>query len=221
MPEKSGDHYESLIKHLLHINENVNRCDAIIENMLDFVRHDEMEMMDADLLSLLRDALSLVKSNARAKFRNFEFSSMPSISGNVDLDEIIFARRHAPPSSTGDWILKTRPQQLLQVLLNILLNAVDATDDGGHIDLHVERRQDGFELSVKDDGTGIPPEAKDHVFDPFFTTKPVGEGTGLGLYLSHQILATLGGRISLESEVGMGTTMSVWLPRQSVGAGDA
>jgi signal transduction histidine kinase len=111
--------------------------------------------------------------------------------------------------------------QIRQVLIALLMNALDATSAGGHV--VVETRRDGEEnvsLSVTDDGVGIPPENLPKIFSPFFTTKPLGQGTGLGLAVCHGIVAAHGGEIRVESEVGRGTRFAMVLPTARKAAGD-
>jgi two-component system, NtrC family, sensor kinase len=83
---------------------------------------------------------------------------------------------------------------------------------GGRLKLLVARQGDEVAISVSDTGEGIPPETLDHIFEPFFTTRPVGQGRGLGLSVSLGIVQEHGGRISVESRVGQGSTFTVWLP---------
>jgi PAS domain S-box-containing protein len=104
-------------------------------------------------------------------------------------------------------------QRLLQVIVNLLGNARDASDDGGRIDIDTVREQGTLHIQVTDFGTGIPEEIQGQVFEPFFTTKEPGEGTGLGLSLVYSILDNLGGRVSLQSPLhnGPGTCFKVSL----------
>jgi PAS domain S-box-containing protein len=108
--------------------------------------------------------------------------------------------------------------RLGQVFLNLLLNAAQAIPDGAsaanEIRIRCLRRDRSVVVEVSDTGRGIPPELQARIFDPFFTTKPVGEGTGLGLAVCHGIVRGLGGAISVQSEVGRGSTFSVRLPTQ-------
>jgi len=116
--------------------------------------------------------------------------------------------------------IKADDGQLRQALIALLMNALDATHAGGHVD--VQTRRDGADtvvLSVADDGAGIPPENLDKIFNPFFTTKPVGQGTGLGLAICHGIVASHGGEILVDSEVGKGTRLSLVLPVSGAEAG--
>jgi two-component system NtrC family sensor kinase len=111
------------------------------------------------------------------------------------------------------------------VILNLLINAIDATPSGGHITIATilaasagpgGRR--GIEISVTDTGCGILPENLDRIFDPFFTTKDVGKGTGLGLSVSLGIVQKHGGGIRVHSRPGMGSCFTIWLPLEDKGA---
>ena len=104
-----------------------------------------------------------------------------------------------------------------QVVLNLLVNAVQAIEQnpgerGGKIGIFSRPEGDFYRLEISDDGPGIDPASMSRLFDPFFTTKPVGEGTGLGLSISHGIVTGHGGRIEVESALGVGTTFRVFLP---------
>jgi len=103
-------------------------------------------------------------------------------------------------------------QQIEQVLVNLITNAVQAMPDGGQ--LHVSLAQKGgmVSIAVQDTGTGIPAENINRIFDPFFTTKPEGEGTGLGLSVGYGIISNHHGRIEVESTPGEGTTFTILLP---------
>jgi len=111
-------------------------------------------------------------------------------------------------------------QQLRQVFLNLILNAADASSKGDRIEILVLPADDPREVSVKviDFGSGIPDDIRDQIFDPFFTTKDKGKGTGLGLSVSQGIIAKHGGRISVSSREGEGTTFTVNLPVTTISA---
>jgi signal transduction histidine kinase len=104
------------------------------------------------------------------------------------------------------------PSQLNQVFMNLLVNAAHAIEGKGVISIQTGKRDEGVFVRISDTGKGIPQENLKRIFDPFFTTKPVGKGTGLGLSLSYGIIQKHHGRIEVESEVGKGTTFTVWLP---------
>ncbi|GJE43066.1 PAS domain-containing protein [Methylobacterium soli] len=129
--------------------------------------------------------------------------------------------------ASGAWPALVDPSQLENALLNLCINARDAMPDGGRItietankwlDERAARQQDMppgqyLTLSVTDTGTGMPPEVIERVFEPFFTTKPLGEGTGLGLSMIYGFAQQSGGQVRIYSEVGKGTTVSIYLPR--------
>ena len=108
--------------------------------------------------------------------------------------------------------IRCAPQQLKQVFLNVLINAFQAIGDFGNIRLVTAAAGDGIEIRIQDDGCGIAESDIERIFDPFFTTRPVGEGTGLGLALCYQIVRNHGGSIEVESEPGVGTSVSICLP---------
>ncbi len=101
---------------------------------------------------------------------------------------------------------------LLQVLINILLNAKDASPRGSVVSVAVTAGTSEVTIAIRDHGVGIAPEHLAKVFDPFFTTKDVDKGTGLGLAISHGIIERHRGRIEVDSELGRGTTFRVMLP---------
>jgi len=104
--------------------------------------------------------------------------------------------------------------QLSQVFVNLLVNAIDAMSGGGSLRIatRLPESDDMACVEIIDTGVGIAPDILSHIFDAFFTTKPEGEGTGLGLSVSKEIVTQYGGHIEVESQPGRGTTFSVWLP---------
>ncbi len=149
-----------------------------------------------------------------------------------DLEELV--RRTVGPQievetvgKAGLWMTLVDPNQLENALLNLCINARDAMPDGGRITIetanrwldHAASRERDLEpgqyisISVTDTGSGMSSEVISRAFDPFFTTKPIGEGTGLGLSMIYGFARQSGGHVRIQSEVGMGTTMSIYLPR--------
>ena len=102
-----------------------------------------------------------------------------------------------------------------QVLINLVTNAIQASELGGKVTIGISSGQEEVQLEVADTGSGIPKENLERIFEPFFTTKPPGEGTGLGLSVSRGIIEKLGGKISVESHLGQGSTFRVTIPRQA------
>jgi signal transduction histidine kinase len=103
-------------------------------------------------------------------------------------------------------------QRLSQVLVNLCTNACDASPNGAHVDVRAHRVKSELVLEVTDYGCGMPLSVRSRAMEPFFTTKGPGEGTGLGLSLVYSILTDLGGTLDVQSEVGVGTTVTVRLP---------
>ncbi|MCB9647582.1 MAG: HAMP domain-containing protein [Deltaproteobacteria bacterium] len=176
------------------VADQADRIAKMIRGLLDFARRGNMERQPASLPRLTGEVEDLVGPVARkAKVR--------VVQAHEDLD--LSAPLHLA--------------SMRQVLTNLVINGVQAMPEGGTITLRTRAAKvDGKEwavIEVEDQGTGISPEAKAHIFDAFYTTKPEGEGTGLGLHVCARILAHHGGHIDVDSEVGRGTKMQVWLPR--------
>ena len=113
-------------------------------------------------------------------------------------------------------VILSEPALLRQLLINLINNSMDAMPEGGPITISTAPSEGGgVRLQVRDTGFGIPRENLDKIFDPFFTTKPPGKGAGLGLSISHGILQRIGGRISVDSTAGQGTTITVELPLEA------
>ncbi len=117
--------------------------------------------------------------------------------------------------STQEPRARGNDEQLRQVLLNLLINSSQSfvpPRSDGRIEVHVEKRAEEIAIRVIDNGCGIPPEHIRRVFDPFFTTKPVGHGTGMGLAISRDLVKKMGGNVTLESQLGHGTAVTIGLP---------
>jgi signal transduction histidine kinase len=104
------------------------------------------------------------------------------------------------------------PNQLKQVLLNLIMNAIEAASPTGYVDVETCLEKDVAVIQVEDTGPGMSAETCERIFDPFFTTKQTGEGTGLGLAISYEIVRDHGGEIRVISAVGAGTVVEVRLP---------
>ncbi|MDE2112075.1 MAG: HAMP domain-containing protein [Alphaproteobacteria bacterium] len=177
------------------------RCAVIIRRLLDFARDKPLEKKFADLNQIIKETTRFVERPAH--LNNIDIS--------LDLDPAL-------PEIWGD------PDQMKQVVMNLLVNAQHAIDGEGSIVIRTRRLPQpkalqagatpvpAVELSIRDTGCGISKENLGRIFDPFFTTKEVGIGTGLGLSVTHGIVEAHGGTIELESEVGKGSTFRVYLP---------
>jgi signal transduction histidine kinase len=107
------------------------------------------------------------------------------------------------------------PHQLNQVFMNLLVNAAHAIEKEGTITLRTGENENNLWIEVIDNGKGIAPEHIDKIFDPFFTTKPVGQGTGLGLSVSYNIIKKHLGEIQIDSTLGIGTRFRILLPKKN------
>jgi two-component system, NtrC family, sensor histidine kinase HydH len=173
------------------IIEESDRLDAVLSQFLDYARPYRGKLEPVDLGPVLERVVMLLRADA------------PGVTVVVERGE-----RTGPeglPTVAGD------ADQILQVLLNLTRNAVDAMEGKGRLVLRAEKVGDGVEVQVTDSGPGIPPEAREHLFVPFFTTKR--KGTGLGLAICQRILQHHQAEIRVDTEVGRGTTMSFRLRR--------
>jgi len=169
------------------------RCGDLVKNLLTFSRTSPMNPEPADLNGIIERLVRLVQHKLE----------MTSIQLQLDLDDRL------PP-------VYCDPAQIEQVLLALVMNAVDAMPRGGNLWLQTRRRSAAqAEAKVRDDGSGIAPEILPHMFEPFFTTKETGHGVGLGLAISHGIIERHNGRIEVQSEPGKGTTFTITLPLDS------
>jgi len=173
------------------ITTQANRCTTIIRGLLDFSRRRTPHTRPADVCGLVDECIGLIE-------------------GQAQFHDIEIVRRYGagiPP-------LVIDPSQMQQVFLNMIINAAEAMDGRGRLEVTValDDAHRGVEVRFADTGHGISDENLQRIFDPFFTTKEVGHGTGLGLAISYGIVQRHGGDISVCSKVGKGTTFAVRLP---------
>jgi signal transduction histidine kinase len=180
---------EKMLDLLGSVLRSADRCGGITHRLLGFAKHMQVQTETIELDQLLVEVFGFLEKEAKYRDIKVEF----------DFPE-------APPEVVSD------RGQLQQVFLNILNNAFAAVEDGGRIQIGVIEGEPGtVAVWVQDNGVGIPEEHLDHIFDPFFTTKK-GAGTGLGLSITYGIIQKLGGEISVQSRVGVGTRFIVSLP---------
>lgn len=171
------------------IRKNIKRSSKIINDLLEFSRHSNVERDHIDLQGLIDSTVSLIGKELDAK--NIEFSV----------------------NRKQRYIVQFSVDSLKQVLLNIIINAIQAMPQGGKLQVDFAETSEFTEIKISDTGVGIPEEDLPHLFSPFFTTKEVGVGTGLGLYISHIVMDREGGKIGVESEVGKGTMFTISIPK--------
>ena len=177
-----------------------------------------------ELTSLVKDGLygtgqmAEIVGNLK-DFSRLDRSKVTSFNLNEGLQSTLLLAKHLLKSVTVNKVLGDikpivcSPSQINQVFLNLVTNAAQALGDRqGTITLTTRNDGDGVAVDVADNGGGIAPEVLPRIFDPFFSTKEVGKGTGLGLSISYKIVQEHGGRIDVQSEPGVGTTVTVSLP---------
>lgn len=182
---------EFLQGQLAKVREHIQRINKIVRDLVDFSRPSSMESEHVQLNEIINSAVGLLQHDARCRDVKFELNLAP------DLPTISCV-----------------PDQIHQVMVNLLLNAVDAMKEvtRPRIIITTFREGDHIKLKVSDIGKGIKEEDQSRIFEPFFTTKEVGSGTGLGLSVSHGIINKLGGSIWVESTYGEGATFIIELP---------
>jgi two-component system, NtrC family, sensor kinase len=197
----------TLASNLDKINEHGRRADGIVRGMLEHSRGSSGERREVELNALVDEALNLAYHGARAQDQSFSVTLQRELGGSI-----------AP--------ITLAPQDVTRVLLNLLSNGFYAARERQRTEtaaafepiVKVSTRElgDAVEIMVRDNGIGIPDEIRERLFQPFFTTKPPGEGTGLGLSMSYDIITQQhGGSISVESKVGEYSEFTVRLPRSS------
>jgi len=184
-----GDLDDFSIDGLETIRDSASKANTIVTDLLKFARQSTPELQIRDMGATLESVFRLTEYLIRK--------------GNVTL---------VPDLPLTSVMATYDAQQIEQVLINLVTNAVQAMPEGGTLDVSLKEYDDNLVITMRDSGVGIPEENLVRIFDPFFTTKPEGEGTGLGLSVSYGIISRHRGLIEVESEVGIGTTFVVSLP---------
>ncbi len=175
------------------VQSQVHRITKIIRDLVDFSRPSNYQLQPTNIVNNLKEAVEIVKMAKKA--RNVKFQVRVE-------DEVP--------------LLSLVPDQISQVFINILLNGVDAMEGReGKVDIVVSKDPSHVRIALTDNGCGISEENLTKIGEPFFTTKPVGQGTGLGLWVSQGIIRSFRGDVRLKSVRGQGTTFTIILPLNS------
>ncbi|MGZ5095891.1 MAG: sensor histidine kinase [Burkholderiales bacterium] len=187
----SNEKQDEAIQCLNLIASESRRCGELVKNLLNFSRQAPMNVQPTDLNQVVKQCTMLLRHNLEI--------------GSIQLHETL---------ADGLPHLQCDPSQIEQVLLAVIVNAADAMPHGGNLWLETLLCSDARRLAItiRDDGSGIPPEVLPKIFEPFVTTKEHGHGTGLGLAVSRSIIERHSGTISVQSELGKGTTVTITLP---------
>ena len=192
LPDDDKDDYQDILK---DIREGVERVSQIVIDLRQFTREDQGLNGDADLTKVIGSAKRMVSHQVGKEIQfNLTAPSLAPIKGNGN--------------------------QLVQVFVNLFQNSIDAiherpadpAPEPGRIDISIEPMGEGWQIFLKDNGVGIPPENMQKIFDPFFTSKDVGKGMGLGLSITHQILQSHGAVVEVDSRPGAYTSFRMTFP---------
>jgi two-component system sensor histidine kinase HydH len=169
------------------IRTEVDRLEDIVSRFLSLAKETELRLEEHTVDPLLLECIRLIKQDAEAR------------------DVRITTELRA-----GDTALRLDPKQFRRAVLNVLINALEATPAGGRVRVFSRATDSACEVEVRDDGPGMARDVAEHVFDPYYTTKPTG--TGLGLSITRSIIEEHGGAVSLTSAEGQGTQVLIALP---------
>ncbi len=178
---------QDILDLLSESTDGLDRVKQIVQDLKDFARAGEAVWQESDLHKGLDSTLNVVWNEVKYKAKVLkEYGDIP--------------------------LVRCIPAQINQVFMNILVNAAHAIEGMGEITIRSGRDGDQVWISIQDNGRGMTEDVQRRIFEPFYTTKPVGKGTGLGLSLTYSIIQKHHGRIDVESQVGVGSTFTIWLP---------
>ncbi len=178
------------LEYISYILKNIERISRIVRELVDFSRPSSYKEAPSDINEIIKSAVGIIKYDRRAKNLIYQMIL------DSDLPETVLVSDH-----------------LLQVFLNILINAVDASEGyGNEIEVKSYIKKGTIRVDIADKGCGIPDERLNKIFEPFYTTKEVGKGTGLGLTVSYGFIKKLNGEIKVQSNVGSGSTFFITIP---------
>ncbi len=189
LADSGGSEAKVVANYLRMIQEEAFRCKRITEKLLDFSRCGDIQRQRTDLADLIGGVVEMVRH--MGKYRNKHIAFQPR--------ELVVA--HADE------------QEIKQVILNLVVNALDCMESGGTLRIDLRHAGGMAEMVFADDGCGMPPEVLENIFEPFYTRRKVGKGTGLGLAITHNIVSQHQGEITATSQgEGLGATFTVRLP---------
>jgi two-component system, NtrC family, sensor kinase len=188
LADENNEH-EVIRNYLRMIQTEAFRCKGITEKLLDFSRTGEVKRQPTELGELVRDVIDMVRHLDKYRNKTVEFTAADAV------------------------VVSANPQELKQVVLNLLANALDSLDATGKVRVSLRRQGREAELVFADNGCGMTAEVLEHLFEPFFTRRRCGQGTGLGLSIVYRIVADHEGTIEVQSEgLNRGSTFRVRLP---------
>jgi signal transduction histidine kinase len=165
----------------------IRRVNEIIEQFLTLSRPFQLDLRISSLEQLLKDLITLFQEEASSQSIHLQTEIHPDLR-----------------------LIKMDPERLTQAFINIMKNGMEAMHQGGILHIETHSRKDHVEVVISDSGSGIPPDQMEKIFNYYYTTKE--KGAGLGLPIAHRIIEAHGGQLKMESQVGVGTKVTVMLP---------
>jgi signal transduction histidine kinase len=192
MLEESHADYNTIRSYLRMIQDEAFRCKEITGKLLDFSRMGDVKRQPTELRELVQGVIDVLSHVGKYQSKRIELRPGDPVTASVNAQEI------------------------KQVVLNLLTNALESTDETGQVNVELCRRAGQVELIVSDNGCGMTDEVLEHLFEPFFTRRRHGQGTGLGLSITYRIIEEHGGQIEAASDgPGRGSRFRVWLPLEA------
>ncbi len=193
-PEDESGNFEVILKYLKRIQHEAFRCKGITERLLDFSRVGDTQRQQIPIQPIIQDTLELIKHVGKYKDKIVEFEC-----------------------ERGDIVAVVHTQEIKQVMLNLITNALDSLDDAGVVTVRLGGDASECRITITDNGCGMTPEVLQQLFQPFFTRRRDGRGTGLGLSITYRIISEHGGTITATSAgPGQGSQFVVTLPVHQV-----
>jgi len=191
---QQSENLEEFRRALAQINKQGIRCRDITQKLLSFARKSETRLSVVQINEVIDEVVGICGQHA--KYTNVTIES---------------------DYASGLPMIEVSQTEIQQVMLNLINNALDAMEKtGGRIDIKTAAEKGNIVIQVSDNGPGIPEKNLSRIFDPFYTTKPVGKGTGLGLSICYGIISRMGGRITVKSASGAGTSFYIYLPSEEL-----
>jgi two-component system NtrC family sensor kinase len=187
----SADEIQKFSGYVENMEKQSQRCKQIVQNLLRFARSSTIEETEqVDVTEVLNETLSFISHQTATRQINLTTNlrdDLPPINGHAG--------------------------KLQQVFTNIIINAIQAIKSSGNVNISSTLVDGEICVVISDTGEGIPSENLEKIFDPFFTTKEIGQGTGLGLSVTYGLIRDMGGKIEVDSTVGVGTTFTLTFPQ--------
>jgi two-component system NtrC family sensor kinase len=189
-----SENLEEFKRALAQINKQGIRCRDITQKLLSFARKSETRLSVVQINEVIDEVVGICGQHAKYTNVTIESDFAPGLP-----------------------MIEVSQTEIQQVMLNLINNALDAMEKtGGRIDIKTATEKGNIVIQVSDNGPGIPEKNLSRIFDPFYTTKPVGKGTGLGLSICYGIISRMGGRITVKSAAGAGTSFYIYLPSEEL-----